>query len=86
LPPSSGVPIGVVKTRPESCQRAYRSLIDRVAAVGKLVGCRASLSGGWDNGPQDRGSFGVRLFIYTPEGAEREFAADIASVTPTWEQ
>lgn len=64
---------------------AYRPLIDRLAAVGKLVGCRASLSGGWDNGAGDRGSFGVRLFIDTPEGAMKELESTPDQLRPAWE-
>lgn len=64
---------------------AYRPLIDRLAAVGKLVACHVSISGGWDRGPDDRGHFGVRLFIDTPEGATTELDADVGSLVPTWE-
>jgi hypothetical protein len=54
---------------------AYRPVIDRVAADGKVVACRASLSGGWDRGPDDRGSFGVRLALDTPEGLTKDLDA-----------
>jgi hypothetical protein len=54
---------------------AYRAVIDRVAADGKVVACRASLSGGWDRGPDDRGSFGVRLALDTPDGLTKELDA-----------
>lgn len=64
---------------------AYRPAIDRLAAVGKLLGCRASLSGGWDRGPGDRGSFGVRLFLDTPERVTAELEADPGNLRPTWE-
>jgi HIRAN domain len=63
---------------------AYRPLIDRLAAVGKIVACQASLSGGWDRGPDDRGHIGVRLFLDTPERATRELEADPANLRPTW--
>lgn len=63
---------------------AYRPLIDRLAAAGKFVACRACLSGGWDRGPDDRGSFGVRLFIDTPDGATKELEADPSNLRPAW--
>jgi hypothetical protein len=50
-----------------------------------LLACHASISGGWDRGPEDRGSFGVRLFLDTPENATKEFDADIGSLIPAWE-
>jgi hypothetical protein len=50
-------------------------VIDRVAADGKVVGCRASLSGGWNRGPEDRGTFGVRLALDTPDGLTKELDA-----------
>ncbi len=51
---------------------AYRPVIDRLAADGKVAACRASVSGGWDRGGGDRGSFGVRLSIGTPDEAMKE--------------
>ena len=63
---------------------AYRPLIDRLAAVGKLAAARASISGGWDNGDGDRGNFGVRLFLDTPEGAAKELEADPEGLRPAW--
>ena len=55
---------------------AYRPVIDRVASVGKLVACAASLTGGWDRGAEDRGHIGVRLHLDTPEGLHREIDSD----------
>lgn len=64
---------------------AYRPLIDQLAAVGKLVACRASISGGWDDGQGSRGTFGLRLFLDTPEGAAKELDADPGSLKAAWE-
>jgi hypothetical protein len=80
---SSGGTIGYLR-REDAV--AYRPLIDRLAAVGKFVACRASIGGGWDDGHGNRGSFGVRLFLDTPEGAAKEFDADPNNLKPTWEQ
>jgi ssDNA-binding Zn-finger/Zn-ribbon topoisomerase 1 len=44
----------------------YRPVIDRLAAMGKVTACRASLKGGWDRGRGDRGSFGITLHLDTP--------------------
>jgi hypothetical protein len=51
---------------------AYRPAIDRLAAEGQVLACRASLSGGWDRGSGDRGSFGVRLAMGTPDEVAKE--------------
>jgi hypothetical protein len=55
---------------------AYRPVIDRLAADGDLAACRASIGGGWDRGGGDRGSFGVRLSIGTPDELLAELDAD----------
>jgi hypothetical protein len=51
-------------------------VIDRLAAEGKVASCRASISGGWDRGEGDRGSFGVRLSMGTPDELIAELDAD----------
>src|SRR5262245_59128710 len=51
---------------------AYRPVIDRLARLGKVAGCLASISGGWDRGSGDRGSFGVRLSMGTPDALMKE--------------
>jgi hypothetical protein len=65
---------------------AYRPLIDRLADVGRLVACAASLIGGWDRGGDDRGHIGVLLHIDTPEGALTEVEADPESLLPAWDE
>lgn len=64
---------------------AYRPLIDRLAAVGRVVACAASLTGGWDRGLGDRGHFGVGLHIARPAAAMRELDSDPSSLRPAWE-
>jgi len=54
----------------------YRPIIDRLAAYGKVTVCRASLKGGWDRGPGDRGSIGVDLHMGTVADCEAEMAKD----------
>ncbi len=49
---------------------------ERLAAQGKVAACRASISGGWDRGDGDRGSFGVRLSMGTPDELMKELDAD----------
>ena len=51
---------------------AYRPIIDRLARDGKVAACLASISGGWDRGSGDRGSFGVRLAIGRPDDLAKE--------------
>jgi hypothetical protein len=53
--------------------RAYRPLIDRLAANGLRLGCHARLVGGWDR-DGERGSIGVRLLIGSPDDCWREVA------------
>ncbi len=54
---------------------AYRPVIDRLAAQGKVAACRASIGGGWDRGSGDRGNFGVRLSMGTPDALMKELDA-----------
>ena len=54
---------------------AYRPVIDAAAAVAHVIGCRASLTGGWDRGHGDRGSIGVILALRTPAECAAEAAA-----------
>jgi len=51
---------------------AYRPVIDRLAAQGRLAACRASIGGGWDRGSGDRGNFGVRLSVGAPDALMKE--------------
>jgi hypothetical protein len=62
---------------------AYRPIIDRLAALGKVAACRASLQGGWDRGSDDRGSIGVVLRLGTPEDCSTEMID--TPPTPAWE-
>ena len=64
---------------------AYRPLIDRLAEVGKLVACAASLTGGWDRGAGDRGNFGVRLHIGSAAHAMEELDREPDNLRPAWE-
>lgn len=64
---------------------AYRPIIDRLAAVGRLAACAASLTGGWDRGPGDRGHIGVRLHLDTPDGLQAELEADPEAIRPVWQ-
>jgi predicted RNA-binding Zn-ribbon protein involved in translation (DUF1610 family) len=62
---------------------AFRQVIDRLAGMGKLLACRASLKGGWDRGGGDRGSFGVTLHLDRPfvlmADMDRQYGQD-----PAW--
>jgi hypothetical protein len=64
---------------------AYRPVIDRLAAVGRVAACAASLTGGWDRGHNDRGHFGVRLHIDKPAGALTELESDPSTMRPAWD-
>jgi hypothetical protein len=61
---------------------AYRPVIDRLAASGRLVACRASIQGGWDRGPRDRGSFGVLLHMGSPADLMADLASDPSLAAP----
>jgi hypothetical protein len=50
----------------------YRDVIDRVALIGQVVACEAEITGGWDRGPDDMGSFGVRLRLAEPDSLLEE--------------
>jgi hypothetical protein len=78
----------------------YRSVVDELAARGQVLAARASITGGWDRGDGDRGSFGVVLYMSDPirlgqeirDGAETpnavQPAADVQSAAypaaPAW--
>lgn len=47
--------------------RAYRLVIDKVAADGKVAYCNATIRGGWDRGNGDVGSYGIDLDLAAPE-------------------
>jgi hypothetical protein len=51
---------------------AFRRVIDRLAAEGRLLACRARITGGWDRGTGDRGNFGVRLTLRAPAALMEE--------------
>ena len=67
VPTRRGQPWGLVGYLSREDAVAYGPLIDRVAALGRVVSCRATLTGGWDRGPDDRGSIGVVLVLGSPE-------------------
>lgn len=57
---------------------AYRLPIDILAARGQVLGCRASISGGW-NRDGDLGYFGVSLYLSDPDALEQEIAQPIGA-------
>ena len=64
---------------------AYRPVIERLAKVGKIAACYASITGGWDRGNGDRGSFGVRLHVGTPDEMMAELEDDSENLRPAWD-
>jgi hypothetical protein len=75
VPTKSGQSWGHVGHLTREDAVAYRPMIDAVAAASQVVGCRASLTGGWDRGHGDQGSIGVILILGTPEECARDAAA-----------
>lgn len=63
---------------------AYRAVIDRIAAAGRITAAKAELTGGWDRGNGDTGSYGVILAMGNPEACNAELdrvpVEDIAQV------
>jgi len=53
---------------------SYRPVIDELARSGQVVACEAEISGGWDRGEDDRGSFGVRLYLGDSESLRQELS------------
>ena len=41
--------------------RAYRTVVEKLAADGRAAYCNATIRGGWDRGGEDWGRFGVSL-------------------------
>ncbi len=69
--------------------RAYRPILERLAAGGLVAACRASIEGGWHR-HGDQGSFGVRLHIDTPadlmgEIDESEWADQVPPAPAGWQ-
>ena len=50
----------------------YHAVVDELAARGQVLAARASITGGWDRGGGDRGSFGVVLYMSDPDSLGRE--------------
>lgn len=61
---------------------AYRPAIDLAAASGFTLAAPASIQGGWDRGPLDRGNFGVILHMGQPAEVEAEIAVNLARPEP----
>jgi hypothetical protein len=58
---------------------AYQPVLEAVRRMGfQAFGCHASLTGGWDRGAGDRGSFGVVLHLATP----RELLVELGLAEP----
>jgi hypothetical protein len=55
--------------------RVYRPVLDLIAVRGLGVGCHATLTGGWDRGPDDRGAIGVVLHLGSPAQLMAELRA-----------
>lgn len=49
---------------------AYKPVLDRIAAAGRVAYCSAQVYGGWDRGDGDRGDFSVTVYIDTPAKQE----------------
>jgi hypothetical protein len=84
LPVASGQPAGRIGYLSREDAVAYRPIIDRLAALGQVMACRAWLSGGWDRGLGDRGHIGVVLYLGTVAECENDLAAD--PPRPVWDQ
>lgn len=54
----------------------YRPVIDELAMRGQVLAARACITGGWDRGDGDRGSFGVVLYMDDPDSLAREIRGD----------
>jgi len=72
LRPADGGTAGKVGYLSREDAVAYRPVIDRLAGTGKLASAAATISGGWDRGGVDRGSFGVRIHLGPPTELMRE--------------
>ena len=62
---------------------AYRPIVDRLAALGWLVGCRASLKGGQLRDSGGRNFIGVTLYLDTPKAIMAD--VDAEPPPPSWE-
>lgn len=63
---------------------AYRGVVDRVAGLGYVTGCLASLKGGQERDEGGRNYIGVTLYLGTPKALMAEVDAD--AIRPAWEQ
>jgi hypothetical protein len=59
----------------------HRAVIDELALRGKVLAARACITGGWDRGDGDRGSFGVRLYMGHPESLAVEIRESTDELT-----
>lgn len=51
---------------------SYRPVVERAWGMGFVLTCGAVVVGGWDRGGDDRGSFGIVLYLATPATVRRE--------------
>lgn len=62
---------------------AYKPVLEAVGRMGyPAFGCHASLTGGWDRGAGDRGSFGVVLHLASPKALLVELGVAVPEPDP----
>jgi hypothetical protein len=82
VPSTPGVSAGRIGYLSREDAVTYRPIIDRLAAGGQVMAARASLQGGWDRGPNDRGMIGVVLHMGTVADCQAELLKE--PPTPSW--
>lgn len=79
----------VVGYLPRAKAAAYRPVLDRIEASGRVAYCSAQAYGGWDRGGDDRGDFSVTVYVDRPAEQEalvnRMAVAQLAATDPAAE-
>lgn len=56
---------------------AFRPVLERVAAVGRVAYCRADVYGGWNRSRSDTGDYGITLYVAGPDRQAELVAREI---------
>ncbi len=66
---------------PRTAIPAILPTIIALAAAGKVAACEAVITGGWDRGPDDQGSYGMTLSVAGPDRLAKVVAAATGGVS-----
>lgn len=66
---------------PRDETRAFRGVLEQIAANGRVAYCRADIYGGWNRSSRDVGDYSVTLYLAGPEKQEELVAVELEGRT-----